>query len=104
MSTNTKQTNLEFLNVPTGVWCWWFVVNPLDDFEAILSCDDGDTGNTGNEVLQRNTTLQCLIAQLQGAEFCCIALWKTKWKTYYIIDFIMCENMLCLIKKKNVYT
>ncbi len=101
--SNSHQQNLEILNVPTGVWGWWFVVDPLDDFEAILSCDYSDTGNTGNEVLQRNTTLQCLIAQMQRAEFCCITVCKTKWKIYYIIDF-MCKNTLCLIQKQKVYT
>lgn len=57
------------------------MIDPLDDFEAILSRDDGDTGNTGNEVLQRNTALQRLITQLERAEFVCIAVWKTTWKT-----------------------
>lgn len=93
-STNNLKQNFEILNILTRVWCWWLVVDPLDDFEAILSCDYCGTGNTGNEVLQRNTVLQCLIAQLQRAEFCCIAVWKTKWKIHYIIDFIMCGNML----------
>lgn len=72
--------NSVILNILTRVWGWWLVVDPLDYFEAILSCDYCDTGNTGNEVLQRNTTLQCLIAHLQRAESCGIAVWKTKWK------------------------
>lgn len=42
---------------PTRVGCWWLVVDPLDDFETILSRDDGGTGNTGDEVLQGNTAL-----------------------------------------------
>lgn len=54
---------------------------PLNDFEAILSCDYCDTGDTGNEVLQRNTILQSVIAHLQRTEFGFITVYKTKNKT-----------------------
>lgn len=56
-------------------------MDPLDDFKTILSSDYSDTGNTGDEVLQRHTVLQHVIAQLQGAEFYYIAFCKTKPKT-----------------------
>lgn len=72
-------------------------MDPLDDFETILSCDYCGTGNTGDEVLQGNSALQCLVAHLQGAEFCCIAVRKAKRNTNYISDLVMCENMLWLI-------
>lgn len=84
LSSNVKQNNiLRLVHDPTGVRWWWFVVYPFDDFEPILSCDYCDTGNTGNEVLQGNTTLQCLIAKLQWPEFCSIAVGKTKGKGKY---------------------
>lgn len=71
-------TNLRGCENPTRVWCWWLVVDPFDDFEAILSCDYCGAGNTGDEVLQRNSALQCLVAHLQGAELSCIAVKKAK--------------------------
>lgn len=52
-------------------------MDPLDNFETILSGNNSDTGNTSDEVFKRNTALQSLIAQLQRAEFCSIAVWKT---------------------------
>ena len=84
----TSKDIVQIENVHTRVWCWGFVVDPLDDFEAILSRDYCDTGDTGNEMLQGYTTLQGLTAQLQWAKFFCIAVWKTKGKTHYINDFI----------------
>lgn len=71
---------LRAVSVPTRVGCWWFVVDPLDDFETILGSDNGDAGNTGDEVLQGNTTLHCLIPQAERTELCCIAVWKTERK------------------------
>lgn len=91
-------TNLRGCENPTRVWCWWLVVDPFDDFEAILSCDYCGAGNTGDEVLQRNSALQCLVAHLQGAELSCIAVKKAKKeKKNDITDFITSENVLWLI-------
>lgn len=55
---NETPIKTRFVNIPTRVWHRRFIVDPLDDFETILSCDYCDTGNTGDEVLQRNTTFQ----------------------------------------------
>ena len=56
-------------------------MDPLYDFKAILSGDDRNTGNTSDEVLQRHTALQRVVAQRQRAKFDCIALGKTTPKT-----------------------
>lgn len=53
----------------TQIWRWWFIVDPLYDFKAILSSDYSNTGSTRDEVLQRHTALQCAIAQMQWAKF-----------------------------------
>lgn len=53
-------------------------MDPLNDFEAVLSCDDGDAGDTGDQVLQGHSTVQCLTTHLQGAEFSFIAIWETE--------------------------
>lgn len=82
---NETPIKTRFVNIPTRVWHRRFIVDPLDDFETILSCDYCDTGNTGDEVLQRNTTFQWLIAKLKWSEFCCITVWKTKWKLNFLI-------------------
>lgn len=84
---------------PTRIWRWWFVVYPLDDFEPILSCDYCDTRNTGNEVLQGNTTLQCLIAKLQWPEFRSIAVRKTKEKGKYITQLLMSRKCVAFYLK-----
>lgn len=68
-------------------------MDPLDDFKSVLSCDYRDTGNTSDEVLQGDASLQCLISQLQGVEFCSIAVWET------ILFFIFFKQ-----KKQNMYT
>lgn len=60
----------------TQVWSWRFIADPLDDFKTILSSDYSDAGDTGDEVLQRNTVLQGTIAQLQWAKFYSIAFCK----------------------------
>lgn len=74
-------TQPKLVDVPTClVWCWWFVVDPLDDLKTILSCHYGDAGDAGDEVLQGNAPLQCLVAQMQRAELRCITVWKAKWK------------------------
>lgn len=69
-------------------------MDPLDDFKAILSSDYGDTGNTGDEVLQRHTALQCVIALLQQAEFSCIAFCKARPKTDYWIKFQVISDLI----------
>lgn len=46
-----------FLNRFTRVWCLRLAVDQLNDFIAILSRDDCDAGNAGDEVLQGNAAL-----------------------------------------------
>lgn len=89
---------MKFVDIPTSlVWHWWFVVDPLDDFKAILGCDYCDAGDTGDEVLQGNTTLQGLIAQMQWAEFSCIAVRKAKQKIPIIRFYSQCMTMVIMV-------
>lgn len=72
------------IGVPTCIGCWRFVVDPLDDLEAVLGGDDGDAGDAGDEVLQGNSSLHhLLLTQLERAELCRIALWETESKSSY---------------------
>ena len=57
-------------------------MDPLDDLEAVLGRNHGDAGEAGDEVLQRDSALLCLIAQLQRAELCRIAFWETESHTH----------------------
>lgn len=39
-------------------------MDPFNDFKAVLGSDYSNTGNTSDEVLQRHTALERVVAQL----------------------------------------
>lgn len=57
MFAGHQQKMFFFFNRFTRVWCLRLAVDQLNDFIAILSCDDCDAGNAGDEVLQGNAAL-----------------------------------------------
>lgn len=53
-------------------------MDPFDDLEAVLSRDDVDARDAGDQVLQRDGPLQLpLLSQIKGTELRRIAVWET---------------------------
>lgn len=65
-------------SVFTSIGWGRLVVDPLDDLEPVLRRDDGDTRDTGDEVLQWDSVLQlAFLTYREWAEICCVAFWET---------------------------
>lgn len=56
-----------------------FVMNPFDDFKAVLSRYYGDSRDACDEMLQWDTVIHLpLLHNSQRTELCCIAFWETE--------------------------